>query len=194
MSPLIARHQPFFAFRDPMSTPATTLPSALPPAPLTVRRQMAAATRRIARLKRIDRAAVAVITLGGLAVIVAVLGILLFIGAEAVPLFRAATVIPRAQVPSGSTIAAGNAAHRSRIRQRRIPAILLHDRARRPGRVPKRRRRPAGARATCARAAGGHGHRQLTKPARQLRRGGPERWPHLADAAPLHPGVHRTRR
>ena len=37
-------------------------------------------TKRIGRLKRIDRAAVLVITLGGLAVVVSVLGILLFIG------------------------------------------------------------------------------------------------------------------
>jgi phosphate transport system permease protein len=51
---------------------------------------MAAASTRIARLKRIDRAAVAVITLGGIAVVVSVIGILLFIGAEAVPLFRSA--------------------------------------------------------------------------------------------------------
>ena len=53
---------------------------------------MAAASRRIARLKRIDRAAVFIITAGGLAVVVGVLGILLFIGAEAIPLFRSARV------------------------------------------------------------------------------------------------------
>ena len=40
-----------------------------PPAESTVRRQMAAASRRIKRLKRIDRAAVAIITLGGIAVV-----------------------------------------------------------------------------------------------------------------------------
>jgi phosphate transport system permease protein len=56
---------------------------------------MAAATRRIARLKRADRAAVFVITLGGLSVIASVLGILLFIGAEAVPMFRSAAVRPQ---------------------------------------------------------------------------------------------------
>jgi phosphate transport system permease protein len=51
---------------------------------------MATASRRIARLKRIDRAAVFVITLGGLAVVVGVLGILVFIAAEALPMFRSA--------------------------------------------------------------------------------------------------------
>jgi phosphate transport system permease protein len=51
---------------------------------------MAAAVTRIARLKRIDRAAVAVITLGGIAVVVSVIGILVFIAAEALPLFRSA--------------------------------------------------------------------------------------------------------
>ena len=58
----------------------------------SVRSQMASAARRIARLKRIDRAAVFVITLGGLSVVVGVLGILIFIAAEAVPLFRPASV------------------------------------------------------------------------------------------------------
>jgi phosphate transport system permease protein len=56
-----------------------------------VRRQMAAAAGRIKRLKRIDRVAVGVITLGGVAVILSVIGILVFIGAEAVPLFRPAS-------------------------------------------------------------------------------------------------------
>ncbi len=53
---------------------------------------MTAASGRIARLKRIDRAAVGIITLGGVAVIVAVAGILFFIAAEALPLFRPARV------------------------------------------------------------------------------------------------------
>ena len=52
---------------------------------------MAAAASRIRRLKRIDRAAVGIITLGGIAVILSVIGILVFIGAEAVPLFRPAS-------------------------------------------------------------------------------------------------------
>ena len=82
-----------------MSTPTTTLPTRGALGGSAVRRQMAAATRRIARLKRIDRAAVAVITLGGIAVVVAVFGILLFIGAEAVPLFRSSALLYRAAVP-----------------------------------------------------------------------------------------------
>ena len=69
---------------------------------------MAAASRRIARLKRIDRAAVFVITLGGLAVVVGVLGILLFIGAEAIPLFRPAALGPgdALALPTGLSSAA----------------------------------------------------------------------------------------
>src|SRR5687768_163870 len=50
--------------------------------------------RRNRRLKRIDRAAVAIITAGGIAVVLAVFGILVFIAAEAVPLFRSATMAP----------------------------------------------------------------------------------------------------
>ncbi len=65
---------------------------------------MAAATGRIRRLKRIDRVAVGVITLGGLAVVVSVIGILLFIGAEALPLFRA---------PTATLDAAGRAGRRT---------------------------------------------------------------------------------
>jgi hypothetical protein len=52
-------------------------------ADISIRSKMATASKRIARLKRIDRAAVFVITLGGLAVVVGVLGILVFIVAEA---------------------------------------------------------------------------------------------------------------
>ncbi len=56
-----------------------------------VRRQMAAAAGRIKRLKRIDRVAVGVITFGGIAVVLSVIGILVFIGVEALPLFRGAS-------------------------------------------------------------------------------------------------------
>lgn len=59
---------------------------------------MASAARRIARLKRIDRAAVFIITLGGIAVVIGVLGILLFIAAEALPMFGGATVTPQTAV------------------------------------------------------------------------------------------------
>ena len=68
---------------------------------------MANAATRIARLKRIDRAAVFVITLGGLAVVVGVLGILLFIAAEALPMFRAAEVTPKAPIGLGANRAPG---------------------------------------------------------------------------------------
>lgn len=68
----------------------TTVPS--------VRSQMAAASTRIGRLRRIDRVAVFVITLGGMGVVVAVLGILVFVASEAMPLFRAATLVPTGQV------------------------------------------------------------------------------------------------
>ena len=57
---------------------------------LSVRSQMAAAKKRIGRLKRIDRVAVFVITMGGIAVVIAVLGILVFVAAEAMPLFTSA--------------------------------------------------------------------------------------------------------
>jgi len=63
---------------------------------------MATAAKRIARLKRIDRAAVFIITLGGLSVVVAVLGILVFIGWEALPMFRSAAVIVRPAVTLAS--------------------------------------------------------------------------------------------
>jgi phosphate transport system permease protein len=63
----------------------------------SVRERMAGASRRIGRLKRIDRAAVGVITLGGISVIIAVLGILVFIAAQAVPLFKPATVVRSGQ-------------------------------------------------------------------------------------------------
>ncbi|MEO6221642.1 MAG: ABC transporter permease subunit [Vicinamibacterales bacterium] len=60
------------------------------PSTLSVRSHMAAAKKRIGRLKRIDRAAVFVITMGGIAVVVAVMGILVFVAAEAFPLFTSA--------------------------------------------------------------------------------------------------------
>ena len=73
-----------------MSLPAADSPGLAPAisGESEVRRQMAAAEGRIKRLKRVDRVAVGVITFGGIAVILSVIGILIFIGAEAVPLFR----------------------------------------------------------------------------------------------------------
>jgi phosphate transport system permease protein len=63
----------------------------------SVRRQMAEASARIKRLKRIDRAAVGIITFGGIGVVLSVIGILVFIGAEAIPLFRGASVAFRGE-------------------------------------------------------------------------------------------------
>jgi phosphate transport system permease protein len=60
-------------------------------ATIGVRERMAAASKRIARVKRLDRAATGVITGGGLFIILSVLFIFVFIFAEATPLFRGAT-------------------------------------------------------------------------------------------------------
>jgi phosphate transport system permease protein len=75
----------------------------------SVRERMAATRSRIVRVKRLDRAAVAVITLGGIAVILAVIGILVFIGAEAVPLFRTASVTPEGSSRLSTAMTPGNA-------------------------------------------------------------------------------------
>jgi phosphate transport system permease protein len=76
---------------------------------------MAAASSRIGRLRRIDRAAVLVITLGGIAVVVAVLGILVFVASEALPLFRgaSATRVGQTQIPTAVAPADGMAALRA---------------------------------------------------------------------------------
>jgi phosphate transport system permease protein len=71
---------------------------------VTVRDKMATAARRIGRLKRIDRGAVLLITFGGIAVVIAVFGILLFIAMEAIPLFRSASLEPAGDVPIVSAI------------------------------------------------------------------------------------------
>jgi phosphate transport system permease protein len=59
-------------------------------ASIGVRERMAAATKRIARVKLADRGATAVITFGGVFIIICVLFIFVFIFEEAVPLFRGA--------------------------------------------------------------------------------------------------------
>ena len=59
-------------------------------ASIGVRERMAAASKRIARVKLVDRGATGVITFGGLFIILSVLFIFVFIFAEAVPLFRGA--------------------------------------------------------------------------------------------------------
>lgn len=59
-------------------------------ASIGVRERMAAASRRIARVKLADRAATGLITFGGVFIIVCVLFIFVFIFEEALPLFRGA--------------------------------------------------------------------------------------------------------
>ncbi len=59
-------------------------------ATIGIRERMAAASRRIARVKLLDRGATGVITLGGVFIILNVLFIFVFIFAEAFPLFRPA--------------------------------------------------------------------------------------------------------
>ena len=59
-------------------------------ASIGVRERMAAASKRIARVKLADRAATGVITFGGVFIIVCVLFIFVFIFEEALPLFRGA--------------------------------------------------------------------------------------------------------
>jgi phosphate transport system permease protein len=75
----------------------------------SVRTKMAAAARRIGRLKRVDRAAVMIITLGGVAVVVAVLGILVFIASEAIPLFSSARLDPEGEARIATALAPANA-------------------------------------------------------------------------------------
>ena len=69
---------------------------------------MASAAKRIVRLKRIDRAAVFIITMGGLAVVVGVLGILVFIAAEALPMFRGATLTPKETIRAAGDLTAND--------------------------------------------------------------------------------------
>ena len=57
----------------------------------SVRNRMQSASRRIARVKLVDRAARVVIMMGGFGVVVSVLFIFLFILGEAWPLFKSAT-------------------------------------------------------------------------------------------------------
>jgi phosphate transport system permease protein len=57
--------------------------------PVSIREKVAASTRRLAGVKRADKAAAAVITLGGIGIVVCVLGILVFIVGETWPLFSA---------------------------------------------------------------------------------------------------------
>jgi len=60
-------------------------------ASLGVRERMAAASKRIARVKIVDRAATGIITFGGVFIILSVLFIFVFVFGEALPLFRGAS-------------------------------------------------------------------------------------------------------
>jgi phosphate transport system permease protein len=77
---------------------------------VSVRAQMAAASKRIGRLRRIDRAAVFVISLGGIGVVVAVLGILAFVFSEALPLFRSARLQPAGTIRIPTALTPADAA------------------------------------------------------------------------------------
>lgn len=66
----------------------------------SIRDRMQAAAARLARVKRIDRLADGVITLGGVGVVVSVLFIFLFILSQAWPLFRPAGVVRTAATPT----------------------------------------------------------------------------------------------
>jgi len=69
---------------------------------LRVRERIVAASKRIGRVKRIDRAARLLITSGGIFIIISVLFIFLFIAAETLPLFRAATAEKLASLSLGA--------------------------------------------------------------------------------------------
>ena len=73
----------------------------------SIRDRMQAAAARLARVKRIDRLADGVITLGGVGVVVSVLFIFLFILSQALPLFRSAKV---ARTAATTTISEAQAA------------------------------------------------------------------------------------
>jgi phosphate transport system permease protein len=57
--------------------------------PVSVREKIAASTRRLAGVKRADKVSAIVIRLGGVGIVIAVLGILVFIMGETAPLFEA---------------------------------------------------------------------------------------------------------
>jgi phosphate transport system permease protein len=68
-------------------------------AALGIRERLAAASKRIGHVKRIDRAARGAITAGGIFIIVSVLFIFLFIVSETLPLFRPARAEKLAAIP-----------------------------------------------------------------------------------------------
>lgn len=79
-------------------------------ASLSVRDRMAAASRRIARVKLADRGATAVIVLGGVFIILSVLFIFVFIFAEALPLFRGAKAERTGTLSLAAALPGGNGA------------------------------------------------------------------------------------
>ncbi len=70
-----------------------------------IRERIVAASNRIGRVKRIDRAARALITFGGIFIIISVLFIFLFIAAETLPLFGSARAEKLATVSLGAAAA-----------------------------------------------------------------------------------------
>ena len=74
---------------------------------LRVRERIVAASKTIGRVKRIDRAARALITLGGISIIISVLFIFLFIAGETLPLFRSATAEKTATLSLGAAASSG---------------------------------------------------------------------------------------
>jgi phosphate transport system permease protein len=91
--------------------------------PETVRHRMQSASKRIARVKLIDRLARGVITMGGLGVVVSVLFIFLFILGEAWPLFRPATTTRLPPLADASELR-GAFAFGSDEYQRKLYALL----------------------------------------------------------------------
>ena len=160
------------------------------PSALSVRSQMAAASKRIGRLRRIDRAAVVVITLGGIAVVVAVLGILVFVASEAVPLFtsRHADAARRRPDRRPRCTPADAAALRA-VGVDEYQKYCLHGRA---DRAVVFYRLDIG-RARHRAAVPGLGRRDrhvvVAQRRRPLRRRRPQRRPRLADAGSLRPAV-----
>src|SRR5688572_13242767 len=86
--------------------------TANPTAAGSVRGRVLAASRRVRRVKAVDRLATVVISFGGMFIILSVLFIFLFIFGETLPLFRSAEgrslgVVPLAVPPAAAADAAG---------------------------------------------------------------------------------------
>src|SRR3989338_4386724 len=106
-----------------MSDPAVAEPpppTALRPQPRNFRATAASLSHRSALF--IDRAAHAVIAVGGIAIIAAVLGIGLFLLAEIAPLIRGARITPQ---PSHAVLPAGDAARLVLVDEHQEKAAVL---------------------------------------------------------------------